>query len=182
MSLLPPRTELGWTPYAWLLYTVPLLVALMQTPLDPLVRTGYAASYVIFLTLYFAGYWVCGARLVGVILGMSLLGVAYTFTPFKFYGASFFIYAAAMIPFIDRTRPRVLHLAVYLTVVALFALGTGQSAWFYLPSVFIAAVVGGLNFHYASQWIANAKIRMAHSEVERMAKMAERERIARDMI
>jgi two-component system sensor histidine kinase DesK len=42
-------------------------------------------------------------------------------------------------------------------------------------------VVSGLNFHYASVWVSNAKIRMAQGDVERLAKIAERERIARDL-
>jgi two-component system sensor histidine kinase DesK len=116
-----------------------------------------------------------------VIAGMTLLAMGFAFTPFKYYGATFFIYAAAMIAFIDRRGPRLTHLAIYLGLVALFGLGTGQSLWFYFPSIFIAAVVGGINVHYASVWISNSKIRLAQSEVERLAKMAERERIARDL-
>lgn len=181
MRLLPPRTELGWTPYAWLLYLLPLLVALYQTPLDPWMRAGYGLACVAFLILYFIGYWVSGSRLVLVIAGMTLIGVGFALTPFRFYGASFFIYAAAMIAFIDRQRPRLWHLALYLTLVGVFGLSTGQSPWFFLPSVFIAAVVGGLNFHWAQVWLSNDRIRMAQSEIEHLAKIAERERIARDL-
>ncbi len=181
MRLLPPHTDLGWTPYAWLLYSAPLLVALALTPLDPWHLAGYLAAYAAFLVLYFLGYWVQGARLILVISGMTLLGFGFVFTPFKFYGASLFIYAAAMIAFIDRQRPRLVHLTIYLGVVGLFGLITGQVIWFYLPSIFVAAIVGGVNVHYAQVWVANAKIRMAQSEVEHLAKIAERERIARDL-
>lgn len=181
MRLLPANTELGWTPYAWLLYTVPLLVALFQAPLSAWSLAGYAVVYAVFLVLYFLGYWVCGIRLVMVIAGMTLVGIGFGFTPFKYYGASFFIYAAAMIPFIDRQRPRLLHLGIYLTIVGLFGLSTNQGAWFYVPSILIAGVVGGINFHYAKVWLSNGRIRMAQSEIERLAKIAERERIARDL-
>lgn len=181
MRLLPQSAELGWTPYAWLLYTIPYLVALYRTPQEPLALAGHIAAYVAFLVLYFTGYWVQGWRLVLVIAGMSLIGAALSLTPFRFYGASFFIYAAAMIPFVDRERPRLTHLALYLCLVTLFGVGSRQEAWFFVPAVFIAGVIGGLNTHWAEVFISNAKLRLAQSEVERLAKLAERERIARDL-
>ena len=181
MRLLPRNAELGWTPYAWLLYTVPMLLALFRASLDGWSLAGYLLAYVAFLVLYFTGYWVQGRRLVGVIAGMTLIGVLFAFTPFRFYGATFFIYAAAMIAFIDRDRPRLLHLALYLAIVGAFGLITRQEGWFFLPAVFIAGVIGALNLHWAEVWRSNARIRLAQSEIERLAKIAERERIARDL-
>jgi two-component system, NarL family, sensor histidine kinase DesK len=181
MRLLPKNAELGWTPYAWLLYTVPFLVALFRSTLEPWLLAAYLAAYAAFLVLYFAGYWVRGTRLVLVIAGMSLIGVILSYTPFRFYGATFFIYAAAMIAFVDRDRPRIAHLALYLAMVGAFGLVSRQEAWFFLPAVFIAGVIGALNLHWAEVWRSNAKMRLAQSEVERLAKVAERERIARDL-
>lgn len=181
MRLLPQNAELGWTPYAWLLYTIPFLVALYRTPQGPLELAGYLGAYVVFLVLYFTGYWVQGWRLVLVIAGMSLIGAGLSLTPFRFYGASFFIYAAAMVPFIDRERARLTRVGLYVCLVALFGLGSGQEIWFFVPAVFIAGVIGGLNTHWAQVFISNSKLRLAQGEVERLAKLAERERIARDL-
>ncbi len=181
MRLLPQNAELGWTPYAWLLYTIPYLVALYRNPQEPLELAGYIGAYVAFLIVYFMAYWVQGWRLVLLLAGMSLIGAALSFTPFRFYGASFFIYAAAMIPFIDRERPRLTYLALYLCIVTLFGVVSGQQFWFFVPAVLIAGVIGGLNSHWAEIFISNAKLRLAHAEVERLAKLAERERIARDL-
>lgn len=181
MRLLPRNAELGWTPYAWLLYTVPMLLALFRASLDPGSLAAYLTAYVVFLVLYFTGYWVQGIRLVLVIAGMTLLGMAFAFTPFRFYGATFFIYAAAMVPFIDRERARLIHLGIYLAIVGAFGLATRQEPWFFLPAVFIAGVIGGLNLHWAEVWRSNARIRLAQGEIERLAKIAERERIARDL-
>ncbi len=181
MRLLPQNAELGWTPYAWLLYTIPYLVALYRNPQEPLELAGYIGAYVAFLIVYFMAYWVQGWRLVLLLAAMSLIGAALSFTPFRFYGASFFIYAAAMIPFIDRERPRLTYLALYLCIVTLFGVVSGQQFWFFVPAVLIAGVIGGLNSHWAEIFISNAKLRLAHAEVERLAKLAERERIARDL-
>ncbi len=181
MRLLPQNAELGWTPYAWLLYTIPFLVALFKNPQGPLELAGYLTAYLVFLFLYFTGYWVQGLRLVLVIAGMSLIGAILSFTPFRFYGASFFIYAAAMIPFIDRDRPRLTYLALYLCLVTLFGVLSRHEFWFFVPAVFIAGVIGGLNTHWAEVFLSNSRLRLAQGEVERLAKMAERERIARDL-
>jgi two-component system, NarL family, sensor histidine kinase DesK len=181
MRLIPKNTELGWTPYAWLLYSVPLLINVFTQPLETGERALYLAGFAIFLMLYFLSYWLHGFKLVLVICATALLAAIYAMTPFRFYGATLFIYAAAMIAFIDRERPRARNLVLYLVIVGAFGVATDQPLWFYLPSTFVAGVVGSLNLHYAQTWIANAKIRMAQHEVERLAKIAERERIARDL-
>jgi two-component system sensor histidine kinase DesK len=182
MRLIPKdgnHRHLGWTPYAWLIYSVPFLVDSYATRLSPSRLGAYVSGYALFLILYFLGYWVHGRKLVAVIATMTLLG--FVATPFNAYGACLFIYAAAMVAFIDCDRPRMLHLALYLGVVAAYGLLSGRPTWFYLPATVMAALVGGVNVHYAQVWVSNAKIRMAHSEVERLAKVAERERIARDL-
>ena len=43
------------------------------------------------------------------------------------------------------------------------------------------SVIGALNLHWAEVWRSNARIRLAQGEIERLAKIAERERIARDL-
>jgi len=181
MRLIPDHPGLGWTPYAWLLYCLPFLWTLSTVSLDPGTRLLYLAGFLVFLVFYFTSYWVHGWKLVAVIAGTGALAMAYSLTPFRFYGATLFIYAAAMIAFIDRGRPRARNLIVYLIGVLVFGLLSDQPTWFYLPAIFISGVVGSLNLHHAQTWIDNAKVRLAQSEVERLAKIAERERIARDL-
>src|SRR5207253_9357522 len=48
------------------------------------------------------------------------------------------------------------------------------------PLVF-NVIVGGVNIHFAERSRANRKLRLAQEEVEHLAKVAERERIARDL-
>jgi two-component system sensor histidine kinase DesK len=179
MRLLPDDRHLGWTPFAWLIYSIPFVFTTWATRHTPAVFAANVAALALFLVLYFLSYWVCGPRLVLVIAGVTLIG--FVVTPINPVAPVFFIYAAAMVAFIDRLRPRLLYLGIHLAVVAAFGLMTRQRLEFFIPAVLIAAVIGGVNIHYAGVWVANAKIRMAQSEVERLAKMAERERIARDL-
>lgn len=179
MRLLPDDRHLGWTPWAWLIYTVPFFFATWAARGDGPVFAANIAAMAVFLGLYFRSYWLRGRRLVLVIAGVTLLG--FVVTPINPFASVFFIYAAAMVAFIDRERPRLWRLGLHIAVVAVYGVLTRQRLEFFIPAVVIAAVIGAVNIHYAEVWVANAKIRMAQTEVERLAKMAERERIARDL-
>lgn len=179
MRLIPEDRRLGWTPYAWLVYSIPFLMNTWQSRVSPGTLAANLIAYAVFLFLYFLGYWLHGRKLVAVIAAMTLLG--FLTVPFNNFGASFFIYAAATVAFVDKNRPRLLHLTSYLALILVYGFLTGQAGWFYVPATLIAGVVGGVNIHFAQVWISNARIRLAQSEIEHLAKIAERERIARDL-
>jgi hypothetical protein len=76
MRLLPQNKDIGWTPYAWLIY-------LTSVPFFGYV-TGHTtarfwvptiAGMVIFLGLYFWGYWIQGKKLLWIITAITLLGM-----------------------------------------------------------------------------------------------------------
>ncbi|MEO8361596.1 MAG: sensor histidine kinase [Vicinamibacteria bacterium] len=179
MRLIPEDRHLGWTPYAWLIYSIPFLAQTFETRDNPAMFAANIVAFIAFLVLYFLGYWVHGRKLISVIAGMTL--VAGVSTPFNMFGSSFFIYAAASIAFVDMHRPRLLHVGLYVAMVAVYGVVLERGLWFFVPAVVIAGLVGSVNVHYAQVWSANAKIRMAQGDVERLAKIAERERIARDL-
>ncbi|HZP18469.1 MAG TPA: sensor histidine kinase, partial [Terriglobales bacterium] len=52
---------------------------------------------------------------------------------------------------------------------------------FWAVSMVVALGVGLSNIHFAERNRADAKLRLAHQEIEHLAKVAERERIARDL-
>src|SRR5689334_1258490 len=145
MRLLPKDRDhrhLGWTPYAWLVYSTPFLMntfEVRKTSFEMFVAN--LVAYLAFLILYFLGYWVHGRKLVAVLGAMTLLG--FVTTPYNPFGASLFIYAAAMIAFIDRARPRLLHLGIYLAIVASYGFLTDQKVWFFVPATLFAAIIGG---------------------------------------
>ncbi len=179
MRLLPPSRELGWTPYGWLIYLCPLL-------LDPLLShagaLGWAttlAGIAVFLPLYFRGYWLSGARLRWIIAAITVLGVI--FSPLNHAGGVYFIYAAAFAG--EAGRPRLGRLLVgAITAVALGeALLLRQPVYQWGWVVVFSLLIGALNVHQAEVRRVNAKIRLAHDEVEHLARVAERERIARDL-
>ncbi len=179
MRLLPDDPEIGWTPYAWLVYLAPFVTF-----------PGFAhasagewgltiAGLLAFLVLYFVGYWVGGARLLAVVAGIELIGLG--FGARNWGAASFFIYAAAFlgrkVPPPRGTRLLLLHLA--LVVAAAWLVPLAPFVW--VPALVFSAIIGGINMHYAQLSRSNARLRLAQEEVEHLAKVAERERIARDL-
>lgn len=179
MRLLPNERHLGWTPFAWLIYSLPFLINTWESRSQPAMFAANLSVYAAFLVLYFLGYWFHGRKLVVIIASMTLLG--FVTMSFNNFGSSFFIYAAAMVAFIDMDRPRLMHVGIYVSIVAAWGVMTDQKTWYFIPGVVIAGVVGGVNVHYAQVWLSNARIRLAQGEIERLAKVAERERIARDL-
>ncbi len=178
MRIFPKKV--GWLPWGWLIY---LLIIFAQPVFDHAGALEWGltiAATVIFLPLYVAGYWVRGAKALMVISGMSLL--AMLLTPLNAAGSVFFIYAAAVSGSrLDPFRRAAIGILAITAVAGLeaWALSLPAIAWIW-PLVF-SPLIGFANLHGAEHERANAKLHLAHEEIERLAKLAERERIARDL-
>lgn len=185
MKLRPLRSVLrdrdhGWGPLLWVLYlgfffVQPIVghVSLKQWLLD-----GLGAA--IFLVLYWGIFLLEKPRGLVHVGGMVLLGVL--FFPFNGGACTFFIFAAAMVPFSVETQARAI--AGLLTIA-----GIGAIEGFFLHlrgwELFYAAIfpllIGGGNVFFAERNRMNRQLRKANEEIEHLAKVAERERIARDL-
>jgi two-component system, NarL family, sensor histidine kinase DesK len=181
MRLLPHDTDLAWTPYAWLIYVVPFA-------LTPLYMSRFAnatgwsmhiAVTLVFTVLYFRSYWVRGRELMLISAATVALGIA--FWPISYGAGAFFIYGAAMMGLHESPKlalKGVVFIACLTTVEAtLLRRDLVNAAW---PPVFVL-IVGGINIHFSQVGRANARLRLARDEIEHLAKVAERERIARDL-
>ncbi len=177
--LLPEDRFLGWTPFVWLVY----LPTLFITPLirkDPAwVWWATAAVCVVFLPLYFRGYWARGRERYLIIAAITLLGAL--LAPFNNSAFALFIYAASFAGTIRPTR-RALAILVVLTAIILaewivFDMHPFGWAW----AVMFLWIVGGVNTHYSTVRRSDFVLRQAREEIEHLAKVAERERIARDL-
>src|SRR5712691_11871324 len=179
MSLFVKRRDLGWTPYAWLIYVAFFyLKPIYAAHVTPLEWTLTIAATLVFLCLYVIGYQLPEERLFWVIVPIALIGAA--FYPWNMGAGCFFIYAAA---FAGMKPSR----TAVITIGAIEILVIAETLIFHVPMVaafwplFFSAVIGGTNMHFAQVHRANKKLRMAQDEIEHLAKVAERERIARDL-
>ena len=177
-----PDGPLGWTPYAWLIYLSVFLI-------EPVVRTQqgragllYWAMTIVallaFLAAYFRGYWVHGRRLVAIIAFIAALGMV--LLPTNVGASVMFIYAGAFAGFLQ--PPRSALRALLLVTIAAVIMGalTHPPVWYWFTTGMIV-LVGGVNFHFSQRSHAQKCLRLAQEEIEHLAAIAERERIARDM-
>ncbi len=75
MRLLPDDQNLGWTPYAWLVYLSSLFFFLWFGPASALRVAATVAAVLVFLVLYFRAYWLAGKAVLGPIALVVVLGV-----------------------------------------------------------------------------------------------------------
>jgi two-component system sensor histidine kinase DesK len=96
--------------------------------------------------------------------------------------SSFFVYSAAFLPFVVASIPIIVTIFV---VQALGILAEGLLLHINLIALLVTIslmlIVGTSNTFIARQKRADTKLRMAHEEIEQLAAVAERERIARDL-
>ena len=177
--LLPPRKQLGWMPYLWLFWLLNFFQKWFVVPIEP-VEFGLTLGTVpLFLALYFNGYWHTGRRLLANVAGLLAIGMVWM--PFNAGATTFFIYGSAFVGRAVRP-PRAWG---YLAAVALLLLG--KSLLLDLPAVFllfgppVCAVVGAATVHLAEAGRQESALKLSQAEVRRLATVAERERIARDL-
>src|SRR5271170_4810047 len=114
-------------------------------------------------------------------LGLMLL-VGTLYAPFNFGATCFFIFAAALLPYVvEREFAVVKLLAVILVVVGVDWWALHLSGWFLFYGGGLSIVVGGTNIYFAQRTRMFHKLKKANEEIEHLAKTAERERIARDL-
>ena len=178
--LLPESSPLGWTPFAWLIY-LPLFIAyaipINDSALDWIID---GATILVFLALYFRGFWERGNTLLAIAFAIVLLGVIVT--PRNPGGSVFFIYGAAFIgEAVHRPSVALRWLLLIVGIVAIETLLVGLPPEAWIPAVVFTLIVGGSNIHFAEMRRKDRALLRAHKVAEQLATVAERERIARDL-
>ena len=176
----------NWIKYVWLVYLGNLFFQPLNTPPVPAYEWWLiGAALTLFLPLYFIGYRVEEQpQSLWIITAIATLGLLYT--PFNSGASTFFVYAAAFAGNLRDTDLARRTIKI-LTGVCLFGgmlsfsiIGV-YALYAYVPALIFTVFIGGINLYYAEKDRANTELRLAREEVERLAKIAERERIARDL-
>jgi two-component system sensor histidine kinase DesK len=185
MKLRPLRAVLqdrdhGWGPLLWVLYLGFFFVQPVAEHVSgkQWILDGVGAA--IFLALYWGIFLLERPRPLVHVGGMVLLGLLYV--PFNPGGCTFFIFAAAMVPFlVDTQRKAIVGLGIVGTIAAIEGLLLRVSAWELFWLALFPVFIGAGNVFFAERNRMNRKLRKANEEIENLAKVAERERIARDL-
>jgi two-component system sensor histidine kinase DesK len=180
MNPAPKRfRDLGWETYAWLIYSLPYLLTSLLISMPPLRKAVLLAGYVVFLALYSAGNFIRGPRILWIIGALDALAIAGSY--WNPTAAVFFVYGAAFVGNGFPTRTAAGVLAVQVLIGGLAGLAAGVDWFFYILSVVMSALIGAICIQARAKELGDTRLRMAQEEVERLAKLAERERIARDL-
>jgi len=137
------------------------------------------ASYAIFLLLFVHVHYGKRRHVISASLAIAALGFA--LTPLNPGGQGYIIYACAYLAF--GLVPRAAIAAMIALVVAYsgYWLLLGLPALYVLNAIVVGLVVGLMNVHYVRRKQADVALKLSHDEVRRLAALAERERIGRDL-
>jgi two-component system, NarL family, sensor histidine kinase DesK len=170
----------GWSPLLWVVYLGFFFIdpILSHTGAKLWFYDGLGAA--VFLVLYLGLFWIENPFNLVHIGGMVVLGLL--FQPINSGACTFFIFAAAMLPFSVKTqKAAVLGLLTIGSIGAINALRLHMNGWILFDSSLFPMVIGAGNIFFAERNRMNRKLRTANQEIEHLAKVAERERIARDL-
>ena len=178
LRLLPPD-DVGWTPFAWLIYLslyVVYAVALARSPLDWAIDGLVLA---VFFALYFRGFWLKGTQLLVVVFALVALGV---FASLRNPGGSvFFVYGAAFLGSAARPPLAARWLGLVVGTIGIEAWLAPLPAQTWIPGVVFSLLIGGTNIHFAELRRKDKALIAARESEQAMAAALERERIARDL-
>jgi two-component system sensor histidine kinase DesK len=169
--------------YAWL-----NLVWVVFVPMTPVFAEGAFPNWfwptwislAIFLVLYFRTFH----RRVhesALWYALSIAVLGYAVTPYNSGAQTYIVYAVAFFAFVPDVRLAVRLMAAILAAFALewWLLGF---PWIYSTTALVVGpVIGGMNLVYRRNQQRNAALKLSHEEVRRLAALAERERIGRDL-
>jgi two-component system sensor histidine kinase DesK len=169
-----------WWDFIWIFYSVFFFI-------EPISRNNrhywiqFAVVYVIFVAIY-TGMVLARSRRQSYLLlaALTLLGIYYF--PFNQGADGMFIFVAAFIPFITESLVVCLStFAIMVVIIMAEAYFYHMNPWVWGFGAIFTLVVGGTNLFTSQRVRANSRLQMAQEEIEQLAKVAERERIARDL-
>ncbi|HSH28002.1 MAG TPA: histidine kinase dimerization/phosphoacceptor domain-containing protein, partial [Wenzhouxiangella sp.] len=178
--LVPPESGQGWTAYVWLVYLGFFFIEWYFRPVGAIELTLGLATIVFFLVLYFSAFRSRSrASALAHIVAIAALAAAWSWVN---AGASvLFIYAAAFAHLVGPPRHSVWVVVGIAALAAAIAPLARPEPFYWLPGVFISIMIGLTNIFFAEQARKNAELKLSQAEIRRLARVAERERIARDL-
>ena len=179
MRLLPKNSEFTWAVFS-VFYFAFFFVDPIASHFSALKWMFTILGTIAFLLLYFGLFWVSTRQSLLHVLGMLVLGAV--FAPYNGGSTTFFIFAAAVSPFLVESEASAIQLLLAVEAFVLLVWwGLHQNVWFLVFAGGMSFIVGASNIHFAQRIRANKKLLRAQEEIEHLAKVAERERIARDL-
>jgi two-component system sensor histidine kinase DesK len=177
--LVPEESGEDWTVYLWLVYLLFFSLEWWFRPVSMLELGLAALTLVAFLVLYFSTWRVRGRR---ALLQLSLIAaLGLVWTPFNAGASVFMIYASAFACRVGPPRQALIVVVAIAALVSVVAWGWQPLFQYWVPGALISLIIGVANIWQTERERQNAELRLSQAEVRRLARIAERERIARDL-
>lgn len=175
------RNDTRWWdgPWPWLAYLVTYGIPWLWLPPAPYQLLLSAVALGIFLIVYFRSFHLTGKALAGSIAILVTISVA--LVPIGGGWSVLAVYPAMQAA---RLRPRRAALwAILLSVAAFLVAGilSRQPLTWWLPSLILPALIGGAALSREAFYDRTRALLATQEEVRRLAGIAERERMARDV-
>jgi two-component system sensor histidine kinase DesK len=178
-KLYPTDHEHKWMPLIWL----PFMIWFFADPYFKHASFWHwewnTTAGLFFIYLYLQAFSRHGRVRDICIALMILMGAI--FIPLNGGAVGFLIYASAASGFNTKFRWVVALLAVELVILLFYAVRLHMEIGNWVSMALLIILVGFGNHHWALSHCHDEKMRVAHQELEHLAKVAERERIARDL-
>jgi two-component system sensor histidine kinase DesK len=174
-----PILQDGVMPFLWLIYVVPIPITLWVAKAPSSLIALQLGVLAVFLICYALGYGSHGLR--ALAYALVFFGLGLIAAPSDAVATTYFIYAASLVAWGLPAGAAYRALAIYVPIVALVTWLMHVSVYGAVPGVVFSAVVGVACISGAEQKRSHARLRQANEAIKGLAKIAERERIARDL-
>ena len=168
-----------WMPLIWLPFTIWFFMDPYFKHASLLHWTWNTLAGLVFVFLYLQAFSRFGrVRNISIVL---MIVMAAILLPLNQGACGFLIYSAAAVGFNPKLRWVVLGLGVGVAILLFYVYKLQLPVSFWGSMLLLIVLVGFGNHHWAVSHCHDEKMRLAHEELEHLAKVAERERIARDL-
>ncbi|MCA9719605.1 MAG: sensor histidine kinase [Myxococcales bacterium] len=181
LRLLPDDPDVGWVPYVFVFYIgFVYLTPVLGELDDPTMWAASVVAGVVFLPLYFLAYWVSGRRRLLVAVAIAAIGAS--LAPRNPGASTFFVYAAYFAGISHEDPRRSVPAAGLILALTLLTAGLlAPTVYFTAPAVLGVIILGLMGASFSRRHGQIRELALARAEVETLARIAERDRIAGDL-
>jgi two-component system sensor histidine kinase DesK len=179
-KIYPNEDRHRWMPLLWLPFMIWFFVDPLWKHAGPLLWVGNTLYGLIFIFLYLYSFSRPEPRRLFAVAGM--IAMAVILIPFNNGTvACLLVYAIAAGAFTTSLRRALALIGIEAAILIYYAHRLHLPVEFWGSMLLLIIVVGMGNYFGAVSHCASAKLQLAQDQIEHLAKVAERERIARDL-
>ncbi len=181
----PPKVELfanqyKYLPYINLVYLIFLFMPFFFAPKFSGKQISITlASVVVFLPLHFATFKYHGRH--AALSATAILLLCFVVMPYNYGANTYLIYGVIAAAYAFKARNAIIFLIAALTLMAIETYWLKFPLVFYAATAIMACMLVFYTLYNLSVERSNYILKLSQQEVQRLAQMAERERIGRDL-